>query len=611
LKFWEDALLARLLVDRGILSRRTLRSIPEDREEPLHIFLVRERKVREEVIRPLRGVVMGYAAVCLECQRESILLRCLSGDRLTCPTCGGVAILKSAPGTPALAEQGRWGRRLIVLGAVAAVVILGLAVFFTPVPRRHLQDIAKATQEDPEGAEMEQARRLEKAERDGDLPEATSILKEILDNEGGGAEAVRERLRRLEEMAQEMTTTREDFETGEALARDYMREARRYVEEMPQRAILAGRLSRFGPERDLISLDRIREFYTRYSFPQGHQGLDDVRDRAYAGIEAERALRADYIDAAAGIFGQVHAILNAPRREEHDLYLEIAGALLRVVPRMRVLDVEQQRSSWAQTLDRRIQDHLAEMEKVGTRIRTCLDRDLAMKASLLLPELPVPGLRSTQSEMEVLRDRVKVAMESLLVYVPGSAPGEGGAPEGMGGIRSGHAGRTEVTNAQYAFFLEDTGSRPPAHWVDGRIPEGLEDLPVVRVTPADAEAYCDWAGGRLPTAMEWARAAAGDEKMWEFPWEGLPQREEIRRRANFSGRLAPVGSYPLGDSRFGARDMAGNAAEITRLDLESDVYVLKGGSCSDPQFQKTARVSTEREIPTDLSEVGFRIWFPG
>jgi formylglycine-generating enzyme required for sulfatase activity len=235
----------------------------------------------------------------------------------------------------------------------------------------------------------------------------------------------------------------------------------------------------------------------------------------------------------------------------------------------------------------------------------------------MVPEFPIPGLRYTQREMETLRNRLDVARESLLVYVPGTGPGEGGSASGQeaaGGIASFHVGRTEVTNAQYAFFVAETGHRPPIHWVDGHVPEGQEDFPVVEVTPLDAEAYCAWAGGRLLTVAEWVRAAVGDERMWEFPWEGYSGKEEITMRANFSGRLAPVGSYPLGDSRFGARDMAGNAAEITIRDLESGMYVLKGGDFSSYSPAKAAQVRQPPESMKPEShrpEIGFRVRFPG
>jgi len=78
-------------------------------------------------------------------------------------------------------------------------------------------------------------------------------------------------------------------------------------------------------------------------------------------------------------------------------------------------------------------------------------------------------------------------------------------------------GRTEVTNAQYLRFVRATGHRAPEHWKQGQIPSGLERFPVVFVDWEDARAYCEWTGGRLPSELEWEKAARGTDGRF-FPW---------------------------------------------------------------------------------------------
>ncbi|GAB3831804.1 SUMF1/EgtB/PvdO family nonheme iron enzyme [Kribbella italica] len=72
----------------------------------------------------------------------------------------------------------------------------------------------------------------------------------------------------------------------------------------------------------------------------------------------------------------------------------------------------------------------------------------------------------------------------------------------------------EVTNGEYSEFLKASGYQPLvanrflAHWVDGAPVAGTLDEPVTYVDLADARAYAEWAGGRLPTEDEWQVAAS-------------------------------------------------------------------------------------------------------
>lgn len=96
-----------------------------------------------------------------------------------------------------------------------------------------------------------------------------------------------------------------------------------------------------------------------------------------------------------------------------------------------------------------------------------------------------------------------------------------------------------------------------------------EHLPVIHVSWYEAEAYCSWAGRRLPTEAEWEVAASGEpegaglsSRRRHFPWGDDPPTAE---RANLDWRfgLVEVGAHPSGDSAFGCRQMIGNIWEWT------------------------------------------------
>lgn len=129
----------------------------------------------------------------------------------------------------------------------------------------------------------------------------------------------------------------------------------------------------------------------------------------------------------------------------------------------------------------------------------------------------------------------------------------------------------EVTNGRYLEFVKMTGHRAPQHpkdqtrtlWQGSTMSESLAERPVINVDWYDADAYCRWAGKRLPTEAEWEKAARGTDQR-RFPWGNVePTHKHLNYNQSWQGEktLMPVGSYEAGKSPYGAYDMAGNVWE--------------------------------------------------
>jgi formylglycine-generating enzyme required for sulfatase activity len=125
--------------------------------------------------------------------------------------------------------------------------------------------------------------------------------------------------------------------------------------------------------------------------------------------------------------------------------------------------------------------------------------------------------------------------------------------------------RYPVTNAEYKKFVNATKHRISGGWQNGRIPSGKKNHPVDNVDWNDAEAYVEWAGGRLPTEAEWEKAASWDDSKKEkriYPWGNGFDASKCNSSESGIGDTTPVGTYsPQGDSFYGVGDMAGNVLE--------------------------------------------------
>jgi len=167
--------------------------------------------------------------------------------------------------------------------------------------------------------------------------------------------------------------------------------------------------------------------------------------------------------------------------------------------------------------------------------------------------------------------------------------------------------RTPVTNAQYKAFVEATGHRMPAHWENGEIPLGKENHPVVEVSWEDAQAFCQWAGCRLPTEQEWEKGARGTDGR-EYPWGDEWELGRCNTKEAGIDDTTPVDQHSGGASPYGLLDMAGNVDEWCQGWFDSDrkSKVVRGGSWLNyPNRARSAYRSGDFPVAT-YNSLGFR-----
>lgn len=209
-------------------------------------------------------------------------------------------------------------------------------------------------------------------------------------------------------------------------------------------------------------------------------------------------------------------------------------------------------------------------------------------------------------------------------------------PKGMRGVHDlkSHLliARYPITNGQYKEFLDSNGYEKGALWTQAgrawlrasgrKAPLFWEsskwngpNKPVVGVTLFEAEAYCNWAGCRLPTRIEWTIAVLGGSSS-NFPW-GNEWRDGICNSQELGlGSTTPVGLFPESRSEpFGLEDAAGNVWEWTCDALEADqddledaegyVYAIGHGCGSNLENGDMASYLAARQDSAS-PEIGFR-----
>lgn len=209
---------------------------------------------------------------------------------------------------------------------------------------------------------------------------------------------------------------------------------------------------------------------------------------------------------------------------------------------------------------------------------------------------PPAGLEAAQGNSE----------SSSMVLVPG---GEfiSGNPRWISAATPGEAtqveafyiDRSEVTNTQFAACVQD-GACPLPLNTDYFEQADYADHPVVFITRAMAASYCEWRQARLPTALEWEKAAINDPARSQYPLDDFKPTCQAGAipGAGYSDEAvweAPV-TEPVGSSnqnQLGIFDVAGNTLEWAQPDSPETQAEGAGASVS---FLRTIRYSGYGEL---------------
>ena len=187
-------------------------------------------------------------------------------------------------------------------------------------------------------------------------------------------------------------------------------------------------------------------------------------------------------------------------------------------------------------------------------------------------------------------------------------------------------GAWQVTNGQYAAFLESTGHSPPPCWSDPKFND--PNQPVVAVSWFEAVSCCDWLSGvtgrhfRLPTEAEWECAARGGAERRLYPWGDDPPESRPNYDTRWQGGPEPVARGA--PTAFGLYDIGENVHEWCSDWYAADYYgvspernpggpaagsrrVSRGGSWRHQI--KISRCAARSSIPPGFhyADYGFRV----
>src|SRR2546426_10313894 len=214
------------------------------------------------------------------------------------------------------------------------------------------------------------------------------------------------------------------------------------------------------------------------------------------------------------------------------------------------------------------------------------------------PTPPQPSGPESPKPKPVLSDMVQIPGGTFMMGRNLSKKDDLQSPAHSLAVQPFFMDRTEVTNAEYADFVQQTGYSPPEGWSAKKPPAGRENWPITNVSLDDAEKFAVWRSARdgvryrLPKEEEWEYAARGGSENRLYPW-GNDWCDDCANLGTGKGEnvdhAEPVGSHPQGANRWGALDLIGNVWEWTSSPAtfydgtpvpedQRGLFVARGGS---------------------------------
>lgn len=276
--------------------------------------------------------------------------------------------------------------------------------------------------------------------------------------------------------------------------------------------------------------------------------------------------------------------------------------------------------------------------------------DVPVTAEPTVP--PSTPISNTTSEYEIGSMLVRKVDGMEMMYVPegnfmmGSDTGEiDERPMHEVWLDAYWVDKYEVTNDQFSKFVRETKYQtdaeakgesygyvgdwefiPGANWMapegEGSDIDSRQNHPVVHMSWNDANAYCAWVGGNLPSEAQWEKAARGVEDERKYPWGEIINTNMLNYNMSI-GVTTEIGSYPDGASPYGLLDMAGNVLEWGNDWYDGEYYsendnhnpvgpgsgegkVLRGGAWSARGAVAKVYYRYWKYPPTTNSLYGFR-----